>query len=420
MKRFKQFLVEGDSSGSTHMEGVISFCYNTVLENGSFEYFSKKIKSDKFISSFIKNSGKINLGKNPKETLYNFGQIIKRKIGDIGEASAGAGQGYPPTSNFWSTVTGKKTDVSKTDIGIGDLKVSVKNEKAQLMSGMAPESKATLLTAIESSKTTKSKVIKETLSYIDDFVSDIKTIGSDMDTTHLRKLKPTQVKTEINKLAQTKLKRADEVQSLAIDNLLKIFNNNDDLKREFIYEASTGNEKFSGNVMRQGATGTQGTADYFFVFKSDLSNILFEKINRKSGIIKRMTGEVDVNVGIKSASYKRKVNGVTKKIGYNIFQTIRLAVHTKFNESFSSIFDELDTTEKMLNEGTISEGKAGDIISGIVQKVKNAWNSFTDFIVNMFNKAKEWIKENVQNVLDFFSLDIEVEDSLLNKEIRLM
>ena len=178
-----QSLLSESTDESTKMELVIVACYN--LSGKNKKAFAEAIVKDRGVQAWWKVSKnaigidgkKLNDSKNLSDqrvtdSLYSFAQLLKKNAPTTGRMSS-AGQSNPSTSNFWKYHTGKGRDVSKADIMLGNNGVSVKGLKAQLMSGVGTETKATAIAAFGRANGTKglSSLQSSVLASMDNMIS---------------------------------------------------------------------------------------------------------------------------------------------------------------------------------------------------------------------------------------------------------
>ena len=57
----------------------------------------------------------------------------------------------------------------------------------------------------------------------------------------------------------------------------------------------------------------------------------------------------------------------------------------------------------------------GELLTeGFLDVIKNIWNKFKTWLVNLLKKVKEWISESVENMMNFLGLKPDIE---FNNEI---
>ena len=192
-----QLLFEGKTTASTLFEGVIADCANASTNEAQFK---KEILKQPYVSQFLpladKMSGKA--GKTAFATqkatpqqkldiLWKFSKVCKKTL--KGSVDAGAGQSKKKVSDPWVEMSEKKggKDTSKADIKVGDLQTSVKGPVALLMSGEKKEARATVLSALQTTKV-NDKVRKALIDQVENFAESTRTIGAEINSTVLKKM----------------------------------------------------------------------------------------------------------------------------------------------------------------------------------------------------------------------------------------
>ena len=261
-------------------------------------------------------------------------------------------------SKFWKpdNVPGS-TKTPKTDIVIGKHKISVKKGAAQLMSGGKNESKATFYAAVQNAG------IQDEL---------ILNIQSKLDLLTQSSISAGEVAKEIKKNEDSILQKANEVNNEVKELMRKAFANNKEFRRAFVSEAMTGDVKF-GNTSSASAEyvlATDGKGYHPQLHKTIDAQFL-DKIATKTA----------VTVRFKSTSVKSK--GV-KTGQYRYWSVVSLGVNKLDEEIYNY-------------KGVLTES----VISSLFARVKI-------FMMNLFNKAVEWMKQSIQNVVEFFELNPQI------------
>lgn len=207
-----------------------------------------------------------------------------------------------PVSPEWGVYHNKKSK-SKTDIIIGDKRISVKSTtQSQLMKYGKLESKALFMTVFENLKIKKLNMINEILSKLEEFIntSIIDASVSERQNDPVV-IKGNKVHAEMNEL------------------LLKFFNENPMFKYGLVNEAITGQLKFGKDSI--------ATATHILDIK-DKNNIKFNIIDKN--VIDKILPKVKVDVSFSSTS--------KKKGEYKFYSTVRLIVQelSKKNEGIIS------------------------------------------------------------------------------------
>ena len=415
-----QVINEASSKASTDFEGVIVKCHN--YSTYSEKKFKDTIMKEPIIKSFLKSAGKpwATAGKTPEEQsqiLYNFSQICKKTFGS-GKSDAGAGQSNKTTSSFWNRETAKSSDVSKTDVMIAGKQASVKGPVAQLMSGKKPEVRATILAAAEASGS-GDQLRQSLLAATDKFV-ETSSVGAEMTTANLRKLSPEKAietgNAEAQKVVQQQKQLQDEVNKAFTDAF-----KHPKVAYEFAREAMTGTEKFSAKTVKQNNSpgDTTGEATHMLVWDYKMDRLMFKKID--GSVVSHSAKSMRVSAGFKSNS-KKAVGAKTPtnpkgKVGYSIFQTLRISTNQLLNdqgEFVQKAQEEITQVGNQLNEGLITEfdfkGMVSKVWNRLKEKLNSLWDSFKKMIQSLFDKVKDLIKNySLGDILQDFDGDVSVK-----------
>jgi len=288
------------------------------------------------------------------------------------------------TSKLWIDITGKSTDTSKTDVK-GDKNYSVKYGPAQLMSGVSLEAHATFIVAAQKSGLSSS-IEKFALELLDGLASySGRTIGPDMDVTKLKKLDASDIKNEINKKARNLIDAGEKSQQAFKKYMIDLFSNNQEFKRQFIYEAMTGNSKFSD---------VTAIADTMLCINKNATKVRIEVVTSATdSYVQKVVGATNIKVDFKSGSYRIGA----QKAGYRFYSVLRLAV-----KDLSSSVDEMNEAFEK-HKTKVDEGIL-DWIKPFIDKIKLSW----DRLKNIFLKGIAIIKKGFEYVLSVFELDPEV------------
>ena len=268
-------------------------------------------------------------------------------------------------SRFWlPEKVPPATKTPKTDILIGTNRISLKMGAAQLMSGGANESKATFYAALRSME--KSGI---------DVEQDLfKEIWSKIDTLTRGAIAKGKVEGEIQKGKDKFLTNANKVNNDVKALMQKAFAENEDFRRAFVREAMTGEVKF----------GPKATAYAEYVLSSDPNGDaphLYKSTNK--AFLDKVVAKSGVTVRFKSTSIKTK-GGKTGE--YRYWTVVALGVK------------KLEEELEYYNGTLLTE----NIITGIIDRVKN-------YLMNLFQKAYEYLKSGVHNIAEFFDLQPDVQ-----------
>ena len=321
----------------------------------------------------------------------------KKIIDDIGLTNKG---GYMSetgkiTTKTWSDGTpqwlgGNKTP--KTDIVLGNKKVSLKKGSSQLMSGGPAESLSTFRTAME--KTTNfnldalAKEVEEGIknllpSTVSDFMG-----GADLQKTGGTVYKNTkQKKGKIGYVApntfdkNTVLKNADLHNQKLKKQFAQMFSKNVEFKRNFVFEAMTGQVKFDNGG---------GAADWFLVVDFDGSSDFHKVTSPTDSYVGQILSKVKPDVKFKSTAVKKKIDGKDTKTGYYRFwSTVGLG--------YKAAVKNLKNSYDMYEQGVLLQ-------EGFFNRVKQIFRKFTAFLSRLFSMVKDFITKSAQNMMDFLGL----------------
>jgi len=275
----------------------------------------------------------------------------------------------PEWSQFWlpNSVPGS-TKTPKTDIIIGKTRISVKKGPAQLMSGGQNESKATFFAAVQSIKAVE-----------DDLLSDIE---SKLDQLTQSSVAAGEVADQIKKGQDDLLVKANKINNDIKALMRDAFTNNKEFRRAFVREAMTGNVKFGDT--------SEATAEYVLSTDAKGDKPQLHKTD-DAAFLDKVASKTSVTVRFKSTSVKSK--GV-KTGEYRYWSVVSLGVK-KLDEEFNQY------------EGILTEG----VISSLFAKVKQ-------FIVSLLDKAIMWMKQSIQNVIEFFEIEPEINfNNVINFQV---
>jgi len=436
MKTFKEHLqldaelLTESTEESTLMEGTIVTCWN--LNSKGQAAFKRSILNDGAVKSWLRKSKNAKwkgtpVGKLKKnelqEALWEFSKLVVQKgkaAGAKGKA-APAGQSKPGVSSFWTDTTGKGKDTSKADIDVGGVGVSVKGPKALLMSGEQKESKATAYAAFDESGT-RSRIKKQVLNELDNMITSTRTSGPEWTTDAIAKASMKELKALKNaeqKKANVAAKKAHEEGKKVKANLEALMTKAFNIKEvgnAFAWESMTGWEKFGGKTYKDAGSGVEGEALQMLVWHPNMEQLQWKSIKQNGPYVSKVSSQMKMKADMKSGSYKGMVGGVSKKLGYSFFQTVRLNIDTAFGEA-DKLAEDFDKTmgkyEMYLTEGGLDEAIIWDAIKSLwnkfMSKLKAVWESFVKKLVELKNKLLEIWDMGIQAVMAFFEMDISVK-----------
>ena len=332
--------------------------------------------------------------KNGFDTSLDLGKKIIQDIGLSGKGGYMAPTGVL-TKKKWSDGTphwlgGNKTP--KTDIVLGNRKVSLKKGSSQLMSGGPAESMSTYRAAVEN---TTSFDLSNLAQEVEDGIRNLlpSTIGQFMGGADLQKTGGTVYQ-------DTKRKRGkigdvapgtfdkDKVLKAADDHNLKLkkqfadlFANNIEFKKNFVYEAMTGKIKFDGG---------EAAAEWFLVVDFDGSSEFHQVKSSQDSYVGEILPKVRPDVKFKSTAVKKKIDGRDTKTGFYRFWSV-------VGLGYSAAIKNLKNSYEQYENGELLQ-------EGFFDAAKRIFNNFMRVIKNVFSKMRAFITASVKNMQDFLGL----------------
>lgn len=303
----------------------------------------------------------VNVSSMPKviEAGERIAQVIKDHFGMRGtEKAEQYGRAKSGLTAFWKS-HGATDTTPKTDILIGDKRLSLKIGNAQLMSGGKAESTATFYAAMEKSQINESAQVQNVMGILENFVT------ASLAPTQLRPL----IKSGENELVNKGEKAHKEIMA----ELGKLFEENKQFKIEFAREAMSGFMKY----------GEDATAAAEFMVVSDHSGSSTKiKSVYDDAYCERIADKMRLQARFKTSS--RKIKG--EKTGeYNFWSVVSLIVN--------AMDEEIQQSGDMLNE---------NVFMRVFQKVKGK-------LTGMITRAKRAIKKASRNLLKFFGVEPEIK-----------
>ena len=414
------FLSEAASTASTLFEGVIADCANASTNKAKFQ---KEILKKPYVSQFLPLADKMSgaagktafatKGKTNKEKLdilWNFSQVCKSSLKN-NKVDAGAGQSKKKVSTPWIEMSEKRggVDTSKADIMVGSFQTSVKGPSALLMSGEKKESKATVISALQTTKVS-ADVKKTLISQIDNFAESTRTIGADINSTVLKKMSVSDAK----KSGNADAKKIVDAQSKTKKEIIATFNQafkSKAVQDAFCREAMTGYEKFGGKAFPKRPAGdSSGEATHMLIWAYSMDRMRWTKIDNK--LISETASKMKMDTTLKSASYK--VGG--DKAGYSFWQTLKFATKTYLDAEGNIVAEateQIKKNEQMLSESMINEIEFKNTLKKIYttakEKLVSIFKLLLDKIKRIVEVAKEIIKGGIDKILNYFELDVDVK-----------
>jgi len=348
------------------------------------------------------DSGKKEYKKLEPYALKKFDSALdlgKHIIDGIGLTDAG---GYMAatgtiTKKKWSDGTpqwtgGNKTP--KTDIVLGNKKVSLKKGSSQLMSGGPDESMSTYRTAVEN---TTSFDLTNLAKEVEDGITNLlpSTVGEFMGGADLQKTGGTVYKdtkrkkgkigeVEAGTFDKDKVLLAADQHNLALKKkFADLFAENIEFKKNFVYEAMTGAVKFDKGP---------AAADWFLVVDFDGTHEMNEVKSADDPYVSAVLAKVKPDVKFKSTAVKKKIDGVkNQKTGHYRFWSVVGLGYTAAVKNLNNAYEDYENGE-LLQEGFF------DAVKGIFKR-------FQQFLSRVFMKMKEFITASVNNMAEFLGVE---------------
>lgn len=301
----------------------------------------------------------------------------------------------PEWAKFFTKGVKASTRTPKTDIMIGENRISCKMGDAQLMSGGPSESKATfyaayasvegLVFSVEQACTKEFEPLKnmiEKLGNPKNIQGDTYKIKGNSSTLKDKKGKPGSG--EINKSYKAfKEGRATEQQKIVrqmdktnnkVKTQLKNLFKNEDFAVAFVREAITGEFKFGENAV------SCAKKVLCTNFEGNDSKLL---LATNTNFLEDMVKKSQITCRFKSGRVKN---------GRNIWQVVSITTGKA----------------KELEEECYKFSYGKVLTEGALDWIQKKWSEFKSFVSGVFDDAMKWIKESTQNLFEFFGLEPEV------------
>ena len=420
LEKVQILLSEAKATASTLFEGVIADCANASTNEAQFK---KEILKQPYVSQFLpladKMSGKA--GKTAFATqkatpqqkldiLWKFSKVCKKALNNK-RVDAGAGQSKKKVSDPWVEMSEKKggKDTSKADIMVGSSQTSVKGPSALLMSGEKKEAKATVLSALETTKASD-EVRKLLIEQVDKFAESTRTIGAEVNTTNLKKMSVGDAKKSGNEDAKEIVDKQEQTKKEIIATFNTAFKSKE-VSDAFCREAMTGYEKFGGKAFpKRGGGDSAGEATHMLIWDYRMDRMRWTKIDSK--LISETASKMKMDTTLKSSSYKAGGD----KAGYSFWQALKFEVKTYLDAEGNVVekaTEEIEHNRQMLSEGVINEFKFKDTLKKIYTKAKEKLVGLFKFLIEKIKQivdiAKEILKGGIDKILNYFELDVDVK-----------
>ena len=417
--KVQSYLTEAKATASTLFEGVIADCANASTIKSKFE---EEILKQPYVSQFLpladKMSGKA--GKTAFATqkatrqeklniLWKFSKVCKKTL--KARVNAGAGQKKKKVSEPWVEMSKKRggKDTSKADIMVGSFQTSVKGPSALLMSGEKKEARATVLSALQTTKA-NDKVKAALISQVDKFAESTRTIGAEVTGTALKQMSVDDAKKSGNEDAKEIVDKQEQTKKEIVAAFNTAFKSKE-VADAFCREAMTGYEKFGGKAFPGRDKGDlTGEATHMLIWDYRMDRMRFTKIDDK--LIRETASKMKMDTTLKSASYE--VN--KEKAGYSFWQALKFEVKTYLDAEgniAAKATEEIQQNRQMLSEGMINEFKFKDTLKKIYTTAKEKLMGLFKFLIEKIKQivkvAKEILKGGIDKILNYFELDVDVK-----------
>jgi hypothetical protein len=407
-KSFKQHLTESIKAEDFEAAIVIGWHQN----NGQDLDYNAAGISQKVYKSLMRQPEYIEAGKKIAAAIQkHFGLGNNVKAEQYGRAKSSL-------TAFWKGY-GATDTTPKTDILIGDKRLSLKIGMAQLMSGGKAESMATFYAAMEKSQINESPQLQKVVGIFDNFVT--------------ASLAPGQLRPIIKSGENEIVNRGEAAHKEVMTELGLLFETNEKFKIEFAREAMSGFMKYGEN--------SNSAAEFMVVSDHNGTSVKITSVY-DDAYCKQIADKMKLQARFKTSS--RKLKG--KKTGeYNFWSVISLIVDAKpslsptFAKSLKvkygdkkqlspkekkeieDIFDTMSYADvEVIYKSNITHvsdlakihlQKAGvlkeNMFRNLLSKIKGKFGS-------VLQKAKSFITGKISNVLKFFGVEpvISVNDKV--------
>ena len=416
-------LMEADTKASKELEDVLVATAQGVTATGPKQYTLIKNKA-------ISAGGASRTSKTPaidlgKKILKNAGLSIGTGVNAMAKSSYGI-------TSEWKT-SGGRNKTAKTDIIINGKNISLKQGESQIMSGAPGEARATFDAACRAMpKNWTNSITKTVETGIDGLMTssqftkqwkDLAKSKQKMGGVHIQKHggivysntkkgkeleqkikdakkagkpwaafetqrkslvlgvvpKSTKINTATKKREfDIKFLRDADAEQEKVTGLIATMFQDTDFKREFVFEAMTGNAKFNNN----------GRATHFLVADWK-GNAKYHAVpTSKASYVGNLLPQVNPDVRFKTGARK----SLDVKTGYYTFYSVVSLMYQEAAKTEQVIYDRVNSGElEYLSEGFF------DFIGGV-------WNKFKSWVSKVIAKAMNWIKKSADNMVRFFEL----------------
>ena len=295
-----------------------------------------------------------------EKAALKSGELIAKAIAKhFGNKNAKAeqyGRAKSSLTKFWSSY-GATDTTPKTDILIGNKRLSLKIGMAQLMSGGPAESKATFFAALKATPSLKNSA---------EFKKANKTFEGFVTST----LAPGKLRPIIKKGDNPVVNAAEKAHKDCMRDLGALFEKSEKFKVAFAREAMSGYEKYG--------RASNSAAEFMVVANHAGTSVSIQKVDDDK-YCKKIANAMKLQARFKTSGRVVK----KKKTGeYNFWSVVSLIVDSMAQEE----------------ELTFSEG----ILDTIKNKVKG-------FFSGIYQKAKDYIQSGVSKLMKFLGAEPDVQ-----------
>ena len=341
MKKFKSFITEAKIKAED---------YEAAIVMGFYELTDRPITSDPENFGISKKVfDAINNTPQAKEAGVKIAESLLREYPSLKSKNAEQyGRAKASLTPFWSSF-GAKDITPKTDILIGDMRISLKIGLAQLMSGGKSESTATFEAAVLKSQPSlkTSPQYKRVVNVMEGFVKNT--------------LAPGQLRPIIKAGNNPVVNAAEAAHKSAMKELSAMFEQSESFKIEFAREAMSGFSKFGEK--------SNAAAEFMLVASPDGNRVAIHSVYDDKYCTK-IANAMQLSARFKSAS--RKIKG--KKTGeYNFWSVIGLIVDSmqESNQESGEELNEVNILKKVKSWVSKTWNNAHRFFTGGIKKLTN-------------------------------------------------
>ena len=369
MKGFKNYIRESSEAGGADYESAIVMGYYSAQGLEIPDASALDISSTDY-NKVLKDPLLKKAGEEIAKDLLKSNKIPKKKSAkQTGRAS------YDLTPEWKKTGANNKTP--KTDLLIGNSRISLKIGPAQLMSGGKAESLATFNAALAENKNlSKSKEVKEIVEAFEGFVSRGLTQGGNVNDYIKGKKKG---KDEI-------IANGDKAHKMMIEKLNSLFEKSEDFKVSFAKEAMSGIHKFGPK--------SEATAEYFLVGSKAGDPVSYHSIEDMS-YVRKVASVMKPTVRFKSVSQKASIEGKKTKTGnYSYWSVVSLIVSKMdaLSEEYEADCERMISENREMHPALIREKAFSEYFA-----------KFKEFISKIIRAVVNFISSKIENLIEFLS-----------------